>query len=130
MRTLYPALLGVTLLLGCTIGTTSTSYQPAKGPAGAGIDLELKGGRKLHGELLAVEADRLLVLEATGRLVRVAMTALERTRVPKLNHSGPDFPAEVRERLRLISRYPQGVTGELEGRLLQAYSQSVVDEVS
>jgi hypothetical protein len=58
------------------------------------------------------------------------MTSLERTRAPKVTHSGSDFPAEVRTRLRLISRYPQGVSGELERRLLQAYGQTAVDEVS
>jgi len=47
-----------------------------------------------------------------------------------VSHPGPDFPTDVRTRLRLISRYPQGVTGELETRLLQAYGQSAVDEVS
>jgi hypothetical protein len=129
MRPLHPGLLALTLLLGCGVGTTTSGYQPARGPAGASIDLELSDGRKVHGELLAVETDRLLVLQ-TGRLVRVPMTSLEHTSAPKVSHAGPDFPADVRTRLRLISRYPQGVTGELESRLLQAYNQSAVDEVS
>ena len=36
---------------------------------------------------------------------------------------------EARERLRLISRYPQGMSPELEARLLEAYGQSRVLEI-
>jgi hypothetical protein len=120
------SLAGLTLLLtGCVVGTSAKSYQPAQEPEGAAIELKLDGGHAVEGELLAVQWDSLLVREGS-RFVRVPIARLTRTRGPKLNYSKPGLTADLRERLRLISRYPQGVTAELEQRLLAAYGQTAV----
>jgi hypothetical protein len=123
-----PALGASTLLLllvACSIGTTGRNYQPAKGPAGAIVTLELSGQRKAVGELLAVEDSALLVLQ--GReLVRVSLPLILSGKAPKVSFTGGNLTAETRERLRLISRYPQGVSAELEARLREAYGQSGV----
>lgn len=127
MRTPLAWPLALLLLAGCPIGTSAAGYQPAQGPAGAAIELELKGGTKLNGELLTLERDSLLLLNRKRRLVRVAIASLQNTRAPKASHRGPDIPEETREKLRLISRYPQGVSSELEQRLLEAYGQTAVE---
>ena len=122
------------LLLGCMVGTTSHNYQPAQGPAGAAIRLTLADGRTVTGELLSVGSEVLLVLERRealerGQLLRVSLGALRELSAPKVSHSGSDLPTDIRERLRLISRYPQGVSPELERQLLQAYGQEAIIEV-
>ena len=117
------------LLAACPVGTTGKGYAPARGPAGATVTLEVAGGTKVVAELLAVEDSTLLVLRA-GRLARVALSQVTSGKAPKVSFAGPTLAGETRERLRLISRYPQGVSADLEARLLEAYGQSGVEEVS
>ena len=129
MRSSRPWLVSMMLLAGCSVGTTVKNYAPAKGPAGAQVRLELKGPRQLAGELLAVEDSSLLVLSA-GQFIRVPLRLIQSGTAPKLSFIGADLKREDRERLRLISRYPQGVSAELESRLLKAYGQTAVQETS
>jgi hypothetical protein len=122
-------LLPAVVALGCAVGTTANKYPPALGPAGAYIRLSLRRGPDVKGELLAVGQDALLVLRAQPleqRLVRVPIEALDGMEAPGVRYGGSGLPAERRERLRLISRYPQGVAPELERRLLEAYRQDSV----
>jgi hypothetical protein len=116
-------------VVGCSVGTTARSYQPAKGPAGAAVTLELTEHRSLGGELLAVE-DTTLLLVGNDQLIRVDVTSIRKLKGPKLSVSGPNLIGPTRERLRLISRYPQGVSPELEARLLGAYGRSSVRRIS
>lgn len=120
------ALLG---LAACAIGTTTRSYQPANGPAGAAVTLSLTEDRVVVGELLAVEETTLLLVERQ-HLIRVDLATIQRLEGPKLSTAGGSLSAATRERLRLISRYPQGMTPELEARLLQAYGTSAVRPIS
>lgn len=121
---ILPTLGSVLLLLtSCQIGTHARNYQPARGPAGAALELELNDKSKLTGELLAVEEGALLVLR--GReLVRVDLPQIREGHAPKVSFRGTKLDSATRERLRLISRYPQGVSSDLETRLLQAFGQS------
>jgi len=106
------------LLAACSIGPSGKSYPPAKGPAGAAVEIELHRNRGIGGELLAVEDTTLLLVE-NRQLIRVAIPAVKSLRGPRISTRQLDEP--MRQRLRLISRYPQGVSAELEARLLQAY---------
>lgn len=117
------------LLTACSVGTTGRNYAPAKGPAGATVSLELTGKRTMTGELLAVEQGSLLML-AGRQLVRVALPVIQFGKAPKVSFTGGTLKDAVRQRLRLISRYPQGVSPDLEARLLEAYGQTLVQEVS
>ena len=112
------------LLAACQLGTSASNYAPAKGPAGAILELRLADGSRMTAELLAVEDSSYLLLHE-AKLTRIAMTQVRGASGPKVSFSGT-LGATTRERLRLISRYPQGVSAELEGRLLQAYGQSAV----
>jgi len=117
------------LVAACAIGTGVSTYQPAQGPAGASLKLELSGKRRIEGELLAVEAATLLV-RRSNELVRVPLAIIENGDAPKMSFRGRSLTAEDRESLRLVSRYPQGVTPELEAHLLEAYHQQAVQEIS
>lgn len=86
--------------------------------------LTLSEGRTLRGELLAVE-DSTLLLAVEGSLHRVPLRAVVRGAAPRLGFTDRLEPG-TRERLRLISRYPQGVSPDLERRLLQAYGREAV----
>lgn len=117
------------LLAACPVGTTGKGYAPAKGPAGATVTLELTARPQIVAELLAVEESALLVVRE-GRVARVPLSLVASGKAPKVSFTGPTLTGETRERLRLISRYPQGVSADLEARLLEAYGQSGVEEVS
>lgn len=122
-------LVALILLAGCSVGTKAKNYAPAQGPAGATVQLELAGKKALTGELLAVEESTLLVM-AGGELIRVSVPSIQSGKAPKLSFTGTTLKNDVRNRLRLISRYPQGVSPELESRLLQAYGQTAVRDAS
>jgi hypothetical protein len=128
-RNVRGVLAALILLTACSVGTTGKNYAPAKGPAGAIVTLDLSGQRTMTGELLAIDQRSLLVLE--GReVVRVALPLVLVGKAPKLSFVGTKLDDATRERLRLISRYPQGVSPDLEARLLAAYGLTAVREVS
>lgn len=110
---------------GCSMGPKVADWAPAAQAQGANISLDLRGGQKVYGELLAVDSTQFLVREP-GRIVRVSFDAVG---------SGESFRTqivagvpgrELRRQLRLMSRYPQGVSPELEHELLLAYGQDAV----
>jgi hypothetical protein len=122
--------LALLLPAACSVGTTGKNYAPGKSPAGASVMLELSGGRRtLSGELLAVE-DSSLVVQSGGQLHRIPLRLIQSGKAPKLSFSGAGLKPPDREQLRLISRYPQGVSPELERRLLEAYGQTAVEEAT
>jgi hypothetical protein len=112
------------LATGCTVGTHARNYAPARGPAGAMVNLQLTDKSRSTGELLAVENSALLLL-SDNHLVRVPLSQVRRGSAPKVSFNG-SLRDDSRERLRLISRYPQGVSSTLEAELLRAYGQSEV----
>jgi hypothetical protein len=119
--------IGFGLLLvatACTVGTHARNYAPARGPAGAMVNLQLTDKSRSTGELLAVETGALLLL-SNNQLIRVPLASVRRGSAPKVSFNG-SLRADKRERLRLISRYPQGVSPSLEGELLRAYGQGEV----
>ena len=125
MRLLTSAGFGVLVLAtACTVGTHARNYPPAKGPAGAVVNLQLTDKSRSTGELLAVESSALLLLR-DSQLVRVPLSQVRRGNAPKLSFNG-SLRDDTRQRLRLISRYPQGVSSSLESKLLRAYGQSEV----
>lgn len=128
MRAPLGLLIALPLLAGCMVGTSGRNYAPARGPAGATVSLELPGKRVVQGELLAVEDTTLLVLEQQ-RPIRVAIAAIESGKAPRISFAGRTMSPATRERLRLVSRYPQGVSAELEARLLQAYGATGVGRI-
>lgn len=116
-----PLLGGLALLalFGCSIGGSVAGWKPSTQAAGTEIELDLGGANKVRGELITLDSAGFLVLEPT-RLVRVDLQVLRGGSGYKTSFDTP-ISAETRDRLRLMSRYPQGVSPEVERALLETY---------
>ncbi len=117
------------LLAGCVVATFGSGWNErslARRAAGARITLQTQR-TGVDGELLAVRDSAFLVLGDGERVVLVPYRAILGGEVEDL---GKRFitagipSAGAQERLRLISRFPQGVSPELLPELLLAYGQS------
>ena len=141
MRRRYSALAPVAAIVasGCLFGPTATSFLPATEPRGVWAYLEVMAPHEsIAGELLAVDDTALLVLQEQGlqaATTRVGMPQL--VLVPTRDISAGYFEqlgASIRRRrfeseaaaarVRLASRYPQGVKPALLAALLSAYGQT------
>lgn len=112
-------------LTGCSIGGAVSGWRPSTQAAGTEIELDLGNLRKVKGELITLDSAGFLVLES-GRLVRVDPVAVKSGSGYKTDFDSP-LSNDDRERLRLMSRYPQGVSPEVERGLLEAYGFSQVE---
>jgi small nuclear ribonucleoprotein (snRNP)-like protein len=112
---------------GCAIGTRASSWRPANQAAGTEIELDLRSNRVIKGELLAVDSSSFVVLEPT-RIVRVGFEAVRNGGAYKTGFGGPAIDAKTRDRLRLMSRYPQGLSPAIIQDLLQAYGFAGAEE--
>lgn len=120
------------VVAGCPVGTTSGRFRPAQGPAGVDAQLVLDRQRgTVAGELLAMR-DTGFVLLVGNRVTLVRYGAIRSATFPQVASASlgrqPPTPA-MRERLRLVSRFPQGISPELEQRLLAGYSQPTIDVI-
>lgn len=116
----------------CNHGTRPQDFRPAVSPVGATVWVLGEGDRReREGELFAVDSSGVLVL--SGRLVRFRWERLARLDVVGL---GGDFDVRprakpdsaLRARLALVSRFPQGLDGDLLRRVLATLGQEAVDE--
>lgn len=139
------ALALTTLLAGaCTVGPTLSEFKPAHNPAGVQSRVTLHrnilDGNKVSGELLAARNDGVLLLspepvlpDTSGtRLVLVPFWMMRSIRLEQvgtfaIRSEGADMDAARKTRLRLLSRYPQGVSDELLTKLLAGLSQDAID---
>jgi hypothetical protein len=131
MRRLLPSLL---LVSACSLGPRVKSFPPARYPQGALAEVR-RGRDGFRGELLAVTDTALLMvntLSAHVILVPYGATTMVRFfNLEAFSVSGGRTPEPtVRERLRLWSRYPTGVSADLLSHLLAAYGQSSLDVLS
>ena len=128
------------VVAGCTVGIKLEEFKPAQGPHGVQMEVSLNGepirGNDVVGELLAVQADGVLLLvpEFSGRpqaattivLVPYWMmkTAnLEQMGKAKVESQGEEMNKVYLDRLRMVSRFPQGLSDELLAPLLANYDQ-------
>lgn len=133
-----PGPLAALALAACQIGPGLGRYPFVQRPEGVDVGASV-GGRSYAGELLAVQDEELLLLIArpagTGkRIVSIPFGAIEAAEFGKLGRKyalrdGRPPAPETRERLRLVSRFPAGLSEELLGRLLQAYGQVEVERI-
>jgi len=129
------AALGAVALSGaCMIGASPKSFGPATGGAGVRVSVATWSRGTVTGELLAA-LDTALVLvsrtpgDSAARLVLVPLTAIRSAsfrqvgvKIKDSHYASGDALADVRR----VSRYPQGVSGELLKDLLVAYKQEQV----
>jgi hypothetical protein len=122
------AALAASLTVGCAIGTRPRKFQPAAGPAGVTVTLDLREAR-FEGELLAIDDSALIIRRFQGSapvaVVRFAAIRGTAFRQVGVSFAGRHAPRpDDREKLRLVSRFPQGLTPDLFRRLLAAYAQA------
>jgi len=138
---------------GCTIGP-GRRFETAREPEGAKLEAKVAGSAPLQapievrGELLEVRKDALLVLGTADAVVLEGSQRAEarrqaqqreivllpfgnvlKARFDKLGSGGTledrQAPtARAREKLRLVSRFPQGLALDLLSRLLAAHGQT------
>jgi hypothetical protein len=121
MRTLLIVLL--LSLAGCYVGPRGEMQALATEPRGARITVRT-GAIEVGGELLAVLEDA-IVVRTTGpdRILQVPLRQVSRLQVEMAGSSldGRFIRSRDLERLRRVSRFPQGLTPELRDRLVAAY---------
>jgi hypothetical protein len=125
-------------LTACHVGPSTKNFAPAIGPNGIWADLHLKGVR-VEGELLEVQDSGLLVLRKkrvparqrqTLVVTLVPLEAIRRGRFDRygtLIEDGTPVAKGALQRLRLVSRFPKGLTPELRAALLTVHGQTEPD---
>ncbi len=134
MKTQCALLIVLVTLIGCTVGPSVQTFNPATNPQGIHASLLTLIGSRIEGELLEVRdsglvvlADDELVLAPYGSIRRARFDQMRRLNFgPRAGLTGPriGLTDEKREELRLLSRFPQGIDGEVLNRLLAAYGQT------
>jgi hypothetical protein len=131
--------LAVVGLAACRAGMTVEQFEPASSPNGATARLTTADG-ELTGELIEMQASGLLILTGVGRpgsepsqgytLRLVPFSAVRASSFPQLGRvsirDGQAPTGAVRERLRLVSRFPHGLSPALLKQLLARYGQTEV----
>jgi hypothetical protein len=126
MTRMSTTVLLVALLAGCNVGPRGDATALALSPRGALIELVTRSG-ELEGELLEVRDDGVVLLTGAGQVTLVAHDAVRRATVENGPRGLTGFnmrSGPTRERLRRLSRFPQGLSPEVEARLLSTYGQS------
>ena len=150
MRTVHSLLFLLMLFAaGCSVGVgvQIEGFKPAQGPRGVHIELRLKGkvigGNTISGELLAVRADRILLNvidnpdspNAKSRVVLIPVSMVktaepEQMHRVKVRSKRKELGEEQVNRLRLVARFPQGLSDEMLAVLLADLGQDRVDDWS
>ena len=148
MRTVRSLLLLLMpLVAGCSVGIKIEDFKPAQGPQGVHIELLLERrtilGRRISGELLAIRADRILLKvfdnpdspNATSRVLLIPYSLI-RTLKPeqmdrmRLLSQREEMDEDHLNRLRLVARFPQGLSDEMLAVLLADLGQDQVDNLA
>ena len=114
---------GLSLAVGCATGPSIAHFAPAVSGHGIETDLRLEQ-RHVVGELLELRDTAYVVINAEGLLL-VPFVAVRGARFTDLGSVGMGAPdREMAERLRLVSRFPQGVSPQVLDSLLADNQQS------
>lgn len=124
----------------CMFGMTDEKFTPARNPSGIETRITTASG-ELRGELIEVQ-DSAMILSAwlasppkeepknEGRKLRIVpYAAIRRAEFDQLDsrfaiRDGQAPPGNVRERLRLVSRFPYGMSPEILAELLRVHGQT------
>lgn len=145
MRRLTITCLLACLGSGCSYGMNARDFSPAHAPRGV-IGHFSVGAAELAGELIELRDTGVIVLTTSGvvagatdsgaangsRLRLLPYAAIQSARFDQTNltiEGGRSPASRTAERLRLLSRFPQGITPELLDQLLRAYGQTRLDGV-
>lgn len=127
--------------VGCAFGPKARTFRPAEGPAGVEAHLTTSDA-EFSGELIEVRSDALVLLShahATDRGARapelvlrlIPFTTVRASRFEQMGTtvtlSDGRAPSErVRDRLRLVSRFPHGLSDPVMSQLLAKYGQTAL----
>lgn len=128
IRMLRPAMMSTALLTAaCYHGPDLRNYQPANSPKGIEAELRLEESR-VRGELLEVQDTALVVFTDYGKVVLVRIDDISVGVFAQRGQllSGA-YDARALGELRLLSRFPAGMTPAIRARLLAAYGQTQVE---
>lgn len=121
-----PILIGaLALLSACYHGPSLRHFEPAHSPEGIAADLGLRH-RRVRGELIEVQDSALIVLTDSQSVALIPLHSIRMgnfRRLGTLIGDGRPKP-ETLDRLRLLSRFPSGLTPALRAQLLTAYGQT------
>jgi hypothetical protein len=142
-------LLLVLAISACQLGPRIDKFEQARRPEGITTTIELRHGFSdagpLEGELLEVREHGLLLRVQENRedrrLAFVPYSAMEEVEFDQMNLrvvgqqnelTEEYWPASIQDRkkLRLLSRFPQGLSTPLLEQLLAAEGQTAVDVIS
>lgn len=122
-------------LAACYTGPGIRTFAPAQGPKGVQTTLKLQQSGQAEGELLAVRDDGLMLL-ANASVVFAPYTAIDDARFVERRELGwgrlsgdrgqPPEP-NIQQQLRLVSRFPQGLGGDVLEQLLGHHDQRYVE---
>ncbi|WP_411281514.1 hypothetical protein [Gemmatimonas sp.] len=127
------ALFACVLVTACRFGTKPGEIDWVNSPEGARIAMRVNGeSQDRVGELLAVGDEGVVMRGA--QITRVSWSRVYAIDVDRLSGSydllrGEDASAPKRQRLALVSRFPQGLSAELLSQLLTVNKQTAVEEI-
>jgi hypothetical protein len=121
--------------LACSSGTTVEQFAPARSPGGIILDLRLRVTGVRHrflAELVAV-GDTALIVCDTKSVILVPLRTV-RSGTTSTNGTGIAIGSgaldkNTRQRLTLLARFPQGLSPDLQLRLLAAYGQDSLEVI-
>ena len=128
----------------CSTSVEVKNFKPAQKPHGIQMELTLNGdvidGNKVEGELLAVRPDGVLLNvpeyadseRAENTLVLIPFWMMDRAKLEqmgsaKVESQGEEANKVYLARLRLVSRFPQGLSDNLLTELLTEMGQDKVE---
>ncbi len=132
-RWLLAGTMAAVALGGCQWGKRTRDFGFALTPSGADVAFRVRGeGDDRRGELFAV--DSLGVTIRSETLVLVRWSRLSGLGVDKLGSEfrvveGERISAQKREKLALVSRFPQGLSGPLLDQVLATLKQGALEEI-
>ena len=128
--------------VGCAFGPTARTFRPAESPAGVEAHLTTSAA-EFSGELIEVRGDAIVLLShayATANggtrapelvLRLIPFTTVRTSRFEQMGSSitvsdGRPPDQRVRDRLRLVSRFPHGLSEPVLSQLLAKYGQTAL----
>ena len=115
---------GLAVTSACKVGPSVETYTAARSPEGIRVDARTRGD-SIRGEVIDVR-DTALVALSGGRLVLVPWALLRDVRFTGLTllpRQGRSLTAQHRALVKQLSRFPQGMTPEIEARFLAHLKQ-------
>ena len=117
----------LSLTAACHFGMTAKKFPPAQGPQGVTMRLSTAQG-EFSGELIEVREAGIVILSNRKLQLLPYVTIYSSEADNVESHytisQGHAPEPDVREYLRLLSRFPQGLTPELLQQLLQTCDQT------